>query len=101
MKWEYMALSLKGLMGKYSIYNPTIDKIGAEGWELVSVDNEIAYFKRPLEEIPPAIVVIYTDKSQKEQEIADAIGRHLHGINMDRVWEEKNKSERWEMNKGD
>ncbi len=43
MKWEYKPLDL-GLYG----YEDKLNKLGIEGWELVSVDNGIAYFKRPL-----------------------------------------------------
>ena len=43
MKWEYRTVDL-GLYG----YEDKLNKAGTEGWELVSVDNGIAYFKRPL-----------------------------------------------------
>ncbi len=44
MKWEYKTLDLG--------FNPDskINKFGADEWELVSVDNGIAYFKRPISE---------------------------------------------------
>lgn len=41
MKWEY-----------YETYLPSIqetNKLGGEGWELVTVDDKWYYFKRPLE----------------------------------------------------
>lgn len=45
MKWEYKTLDL-GLYG----YEDKLNKLGTEGWELVSVDNYVAYFKRPNQE---------------------------------------------------
>lgn len=70
MRWEYWIEEMPPDMKEFN-------EMGEKGWELVSVDNGVAYFKRPLEEIPPAIIVIYTDKSQKAQEIADQINRYL------------------------
>lgn len=43
MKWEYKTLDL-GLYG----YEDKLNNLGTEGWELVSVDNYVAYFKRPI-----------------------------------------------------
>lgn len=44
MKWEYYILQLQ----KEDPYNiEHIDELGEMGYELVSVDDGIAYFKRP------------------------------------------------------
>lgn len=54
MKWEYKDISLRSLekLGDISAipYKATdgLNKLGADEWELVSVDDGIAYFKRPL-----------------------------------------------------
>jgi hypothetical protein len=41
--WEYR--SFRATLDKPFI--PTIDELGTEGWELVSVSEGTAYFKRP------------------------------------------------------
>lgn len=44
-KWKYCSISV-------SYVNKSIeemDKLGAEGWELVSVDSSRAYFKREVQ----------------------------------------------------
>lgn len=52
MKWEYKVISLRAIeeLGDFlTIPHRTSDgfrKLGLDGWELVSVDNGIAYFKR-------------------------------------------------------
>lgn len=46
MKWEYKAARVKE--DRWDVIEiPLLDRLGREGWELVSVDNGIAYFKRP------------------------------------------------------
>jgi len=42
-KWEYKTIWIDG-SGNGVKYN----EIGKEGWELVSVSNKVAYFKRKL-----------------------------------------------------
>jgi hypothetical protein len=41
MKWEYLIIKMRGNLEKAS------NTLGNEGWELVTVENDIAYFKRP------------------------------------------------------
>ena len=55
MKWEYTLVSFGNTSGDLAIsmnviqaITTRLDKVGLEGWELVSVDNGLAYFKRPL-----------------------------------------------------
>lgn len=45
MKFEYMLIDLLS-MGKLKL-DAEFNKLGQEGWELVQIDNTIAYFKRP------------------------------------------------------
>lgn len=78
VKWEYTSQYLwKDVSDVDTRNNQILNKHGNEGWELVSVDNNIAYFRRPLETIPPAIIVVYTDRSQDAQELANQIRKHL------------------------
>lgn len=51
MKWEYSVLNIKEMYEMFSgnSYKAMLDANGLEGWELVSVDSGIAYFKRPIE----------------------------------------------------
>lgn len=39
--WEYLIYPIEGMPS-----NEKFDELGNQGWELVSVDYEIAYFKR-------------------------------------------------------
>lgn len=50
MKWEHDVLNLDEWHKKYPglSYQYFLNKEGENDWELVSVDNDIAYFKRPL-----------------------------------------------------
>lgn len=45
MKWEY----LREIADENYLTLPYLNELGANGWELVSVDNGIAYFKRAIE----------------------------------------------------
>lgn len=45
MKWEYLVTQLNRETFKDE---DRLNELGQSGWELVSVDNGIAYFKRPL-----------------------------------------------------
>ena len=47
--WEYQILQLTDDSEdpEYMTQQDRIDFLGKEGWELVSVDNRVAYFKRP------------------------------------------------------
>lgn len=55
MKWEQFALELPkgdGLVSSKVAIDFTSNLLmeyGSQGWELVSVDNGIAYFKRPIQ----------------------------------------------------
>lgn len=44
VKWEY----LKEIADENYLTLPYLNELGAKGWELVSVDDGTAYFKRPL-----------------------------------------------------
>lgn len=46
MKWEYNIVSIYGPEGILVSY---LDKMGSEGWDLISVCEGIAYLKRPLD----------------------------------------------------
>jgi hypothetical protein len=51
MKWEYHFTNVEypdNVAGKQKKVG-LLRELGANGWELVSVDNGIAYFKRPVE----------------------------------------------------
>lgn len=60
MKWEYRFkyllsdshdVAINETIRDIDNYNAKVlDDLGNDGWELVSVDNGIAYFKRPLEQ---------------------------------------------------
>jgi len=51
MKWEYSVLNLEEMQKQFhDSFKSMLDVNGVEGWELVSVDNGIAYFKRPIVE---------------------------------------------------
>lgn len=45
MKYEYNAVPLGHESAEHALQ---LDALGAEGWELVSVDNGVAYFKRAI-----------------------------------------------------
>jgi hypothetical protein len=48
MKWEYSAIDLRqAKVSDIPTYDITV-QTGLNSWELVSVDNGIAYFKRPI-----------------------------------------------------
>lgn len=44
MQWEY---NLINLTGRASTDCDFLDSLGSDGWELVSVSDGVAYFKRP------------------------------------------------------
>lgn len=48
MKWEYKFLHVAGRVGQIPYNGPYIQELGQDGWELISVDNGVAYFKRPI-----------------------------------------------------
>lgn len=57
MKWEYEVLALEENHNHTGIsYKAMLDTDGNEGWELVSVDNGIAYFKREIRNISKPII---------------------------------------------
>ena len=45
-QWEYNTVSTQGIM-----LLDELDDLGKEGWELVAINNDIAYFKRPIEPV--------------------------------------------------
>lgn len=50
MRWEYQWTNFNLLDYTAQEKGEFFLEIGQEGWELVNVDNGIAYFKRPLQE---------------------------------------------------
>jgi len=48
MKWEYLVIKLAFIDN--AINEAALKRAGSGEWELVSVDNSIAYFKRPNQE---------------------------------------------------
>ena len=56
MKWEYLVVVLSRIIDDFFQEKAVMDNseilctVGRDGWELVSVDNGIAYFKRPIQE---------------------------------------------------
>lgn len=44
MKWEY-----KVVVWDLNTFQDYMNKLGLEGWELVTTDENYLYFKRPLE----------------------------------------------------
>lgn len=52
MNWEYKTIGAKG--GRVGTID--LDKLGQEGWELVSVDNGVAYFKREIRNVSKPII---------------------------------------------
>ena len=47
-KWTYLKVFLSD-MYEENDSDMTLDKLGEEGWELVSVDKNVFYFKKELE----------------------------------------------------
>ena len=53
-QWEYSKIDLNNVPAKSSEIN-VLDDAGRDGWELVRVTaNNVAYFKRPLDDVAPA-----------------------------------------------
>jgi hypothetical protein len=46
MKWEYLVRH-PGVLGKRP--QEILDEMGEQGWELVTVDQDSLYFKRPIQ----------------------------------------------------
>jgi len=69
MKWEYLTYrflnspEIDTLAHRTGIFND----YGLQGWELVSVDNSIAYFKRPLRTKSEAEILAHFDYPQQER----------------------------------
>jgi len=56
MKWEYHFANIEhpdNTTGKHRKAE-LLNELGTKGWELVSVDNGMAYFKRPINECLPS-----------------------------------------------
>lgn len=50
--WEYKVVLLDArsesrVQGYRDMHQRTLDNLGREGWELVNVDGNVGYFKRP------------------------------------------------------
>ena len=64
MKWEYFLYRflsierLDTLQDRQGIFS----KLGLDNWELISVDNGIAYFKRPIQPKSEAEILAQFDK---------------------------------------
>lgn len=67
MKWEYSALDLKQNRVAFGDTYEVLKQAGLEEWELVSVDNGIAYFKRPLRTKSEAEILAHFDYPQQDR----------------------------------
>ena len=45
MRWEYLTLKFEPIQDRYL---EMMNSLGRGGWELVAVNDGIAYFKRPI-----------------------------------------------------
>lgn len=50
MKWEYLVVEIFGCSPQSQ--QDQLDAVGAEGWELIAVDQNCAYLKRALSSAP-------------------------------------------------
>lgn len=48
MKWEYTTYFVSEAPDRVEA---SFNKLGAMGWELVTIDRGIAYFKRPIQDV--------------------------------------------------
>lgn len=64
-KWEYYAYRFVDIVNFNTLDDrmKVFKELGLDGWELVSVDNAMAYFKRPIEEEIP----VYKDGVKLEK----------------------------------
>ena len=61
MKWEYRIIRVTGEI-EPGYLSKRFSNIGIDGWELVSVDNGIAYFRRPIQPKSEAEILAQLDK---------------------------------------
>lgn len=54
MKWEYKAVPKSG----WSDWNTVLNELGAQEWELTTVDDNFLYFKRPTHVVKPTADVM-------------------------------------------
>lgn len=50
-QWEYLVVGLEGI--PLTLKEGRLERRGVDGWELVSVDNAVAYMKREKKEAEP------------------------------------------------
>lgn len=79
MKWEYCTESIQ--MRSDKGIQELLALRGSEGWELVTIYNGSIYFKRPVEPVPPAIVVInYSSPNSIDEIVREIQARIKPGI---------------------
>lgn len=67
VKWEYSAAQIREMdLGYVEI--PLLNSFGAGGWELVSVDDGFAYFKRPVHSKSEAEILKHFDAPRQDRE---------------------------------
>lgn len=70
MKWEYKAIGIRQRENEeFEAYRDLVIRnfnlVGSNDWELVSVDNGIAYFKRPIQPKSEAEILAEFDKPRE------------------------------------
>lgn len=60
MKWEYFTKDLYSQKQSPEEQAKILNHFGEQSWELVSVDNSVAYLKRPISEKTPISISVKT-----------------------------------------
>lgn len=74
-KWEYRKLHV-GDMSQPVPVGAALDEIGEQGWELVCSSGGWLFFKRPMQPIPPALMVVNVNGNQMNK-ILEAMREEL------------------------
>lgn len=62
MKWEYRTMACG--CNPFESRSEKLNRLGVDGWELVTIDNGIAYFKRPIQPKSEAEILAQFDTKQ-------------------------------------